>query len=160
MNRINRLFVTNSTDLIEQLFNMFIQKQYGEIIYHTEIARILGFDKTESKYGIYVRKAKDRLIPYGKVLKSIPGVGFIVLKPQQVSGFVYRKYIKKTLNMYDKSEEILSYLQRDNFSEAREKEFQDVQKLNRDLQESTASMIQESGYYSRMDYYNSLDENE
>lgn len=83
-----------------------------------------------------------------------------MLKPVQVSGFVYRKYIKRTLNMFNYSTDILENLNREGFSKTREEEYQDVKKLNNDLKETTANMVQESGYYSRMDYYNSLSEDE
>lgn len=152
-----RYDIENSSDKINSLFNMFIQKKYGDLIYHSEIEAILGFDREVTKYGIYVRHAKDRLIQYSKVLKAIPGVGFQVLKPQQVSGYVYRKYIKRTLNLYNYSTDILGYLNKDGFSDVRMKEFNEVKELNDALREKTKSMIQESGYYSRKDYYDSLD---
>ena len=150
------LFANNSSDKINELFNMFVQKQYGEMIYHSEVSNILGFDRTQSRYGIYVRKAKDRLIEYSKVLKAIPGVGWQVLKPQQVSSYVYRKYIKRTLNMYNYSTDILNYLDKSNLSQTRLDEFNDVEQLNNELKEKTSNIIQESGYYSRKDYYDSL----
>ena len=150
------LFASNSSDKINEIFNMFVQKQYGQLIYHSEVENILGFDRTVTKYGIYVKKAKDRLVEYSKILKAIPGIGWQVLKPQQVSGYVYRKYIKRTLNMYNYNTDILNYLDKTDFSQARINEFNDVQQLNNDLREKTADMIQESGYYSRKDYYDSL----
>ena len=72
MPRYRDYLLTNTTDLINQLFNMFVQKNHGDIIYHTEIEKILGFGRELSKYGIYVRKAKDRLIEHSKILKSVP----------------------------------------------------------------------------------------
>lgn len=69
---MDNIFIRNSSDMIEELFNMFVQKKYGEVILHSEVEKILGFDKTQTKYGIYVRKAKDRLIPHSKILASIP----------------------------------------------------------------------------------------
>lgn len=80
MARYRDYLITNSTDLINQLFNMFVQKEYGDIIYHTEVEKILGFGKELSKYGVYVRKAKDKLIPYSKILKSIPRSRFPSVK--------------------------------------------------------------------------------
>lgn len=80
MPRYRDYLLTNTTDLINQLFNMFVQKDYGEIIYHHEIEKILGFSREMSKYGIYVRKAKDRLIEHSKILKSIPRSRFPSIK--------------------------------------------------------------------------------
>lgn len=80
MPRYRDYLLTNTTDLINQLFNMFVQKNYGDIIYHTEIEKILGFSREMSKYGIYVRKAKDKLIEHSKILKSIPRSRFSSIK--------------------------------------------------------------------------------
>lgn len=154
------LFADNSSDKIEQIYNLFIQKQYGDIVYHSEVEKILGFDRTVSKYGIYVKKAKDRLIEHSKVLKGIPGVGWQVLKPQQVSGFVYRKYIKKTLNMYNYSTEILNNLDKRNLTDVRIQEYNQVKELNSTLKNTTTNIIEESKYYSRKDYYDSLGEDQ
>lgn len=76
----------------------------------------------------------------------------------QVSGYVYRKYIKRTLNLYNYSTEILDHLNKDGFNDTRIQEYNEVKDLNDNLRETTSSMIQESGYYSRMDYYNSLED--
>lgn len=157
--RYNDIYTTNSSDLVNSLFNLFVVKKYGEMIYHTEIEKILGFNREVNKYGIYVKKAKDRLIEHSKVLKSIHGIGFIVLKPEQVSGYVYRKYIKRTLNLYNYSTEILDHLNTEDFGATRKQEYDEVKDLNDALKEKTSSIIQTSGYYSRMDYYNSLEGN-
>ena len=153
-----KLFARNSTDKIEELYNMFMQKEYGDIVYHAEVERILGIDRTIAKYGIYVRKAKDKLIEHSKVLKGIAGIGYQVLKPKQVSGFVYRKYIKKALNMYNHSTDILNYLDKSNLSDTRIQEYNEVKELNDNLKETTSNIITGSRYYSRKDYYDSLDD--
>lgn len=148
--------IENSQELINKLFNLFITKEYGDLIYHSEVEKILGFDRSLNKYGIYVKQAKDRLVEHSKILKAIPGIGWQVLKPQQVSSFVYRQYIKKTLKIFDYSQNILFYLNKTGFSKDRLNEFQDVEELNDALKLKTQSIIQSSKYYSRIDYYNSL----
>lgn len=70
--RFNSYEVQNSSDLINSLYNLFASKQYGDIIYHSEVERILGFGRELAKYGIYVKKAKDKLIEKSKIFKSIP----------------------------------------------------------------------------------------
>lgn len=141
---------------VKKLFHFLNQKEYGEIIYHHEIENILEIKRELSKYGIYLKLVKDLLIPESKILKAIPGVGYQVLKPQQVSSFVYRKYIKRTLNMYNYSSEILSFLNRDGFDSDRENEYNDVKELNNTLKNTTQNIIEKSGYYSRKDYYDNL----
>ena len=39
MARLN-LFAENSSDKIDQIYNLFIQKNYGDIVYHRQVVRI------------------------------------------------------------------------------------------------------------------------
>ena len=152
------IFNTNSSDLINQVYNLFIQRNYGEMIYHSEVEKILGIKRDMTKYGIYVKKAKDKAVEKHRVLKSIPGVGWQVLKPQQVSGYTYRKYIKKALKMYDYSEFILEYVEEDKLGDTRKEEYEQVKELNNEMKKTSQQTIERSKYYSRIDYYESLGE--
>lgn len=147
-----------SIERINALSRLFIGKEYGEVIYYSEAEGILKIYREERKFGIYVKRAKDLAIEKSKVLKSIPGVGWQVLKPCQVSGYTYRKYIGNACNRYGYVDFILSNLNTSRLSEERMKEYIDVQNLNETLQKLTEKTIQESQYYQRRNYYENLKE--
>jgi hypothetical protein len=152
--------VKKSAEKIERLYNFIVVKEYGDVILHREIEEIIGLSHELKQYSIYVKNAKDKLIKKSKVLKAIPGIGYQILKPNQVSGFTYRAYIHKALKSYDYSEFILENLNTKNLSEDRLQEFHDVQELNNKIKELSNRTIKESGYYSRKDYYDSLKEDQ
>lgn len=143
-------------ELINDLANYFCSKNYGDIVNHEEVERVLSTSKDERLYYLYVKKAKDKAIEKGLVFKAIPGKGWQVLKPKQVSGYTYRKFIKKALNMYDYSSFILENVDQRELSEERKKEHKDVTNLNNKLKEVSKNTIKSSGYYSRRKYYDSL----
>jgi hypothetical protein len=145
-----------SIERINQLAHLFSRKSYGEVIYYNEAEEILKIYREERKFGIYVKRAKDLAIEQSKVLKAIPSVGWQVLKPYQVSGYVYRKYINTAANRYIYSDFILSNLETSNLSEERKEEYSDVRDLSLVLQRLTHKTIQESRYYQRKEYYESL----
>lgn len=142
---------------VDKLFNFISQKKYGDIIYHNEIENVLGISREMRKYSGYLKMAKTRLIQKSFVLKSIPGVGYQVLKPNQVSGYTYRQYIKRSLNLYNYSELILDYLDTQNLTNDRLQEYEDVKELNKSIKEISQKTIKESKYYLRKEYYDSLE---
>ena len=143
---------------VNNLYMFFISKQYGDIIYHNQVEKIIGISREMAKYNIYVKKAKDLAVSKHIILKGIPGIGFQVLKPHQVSGYAYRKYIKRALKMYDYSEFILNNVEENKLGKIRKQEYEEVKELNNTMKQMSTQTIERSKYYSRMDYYNSLKE--
>ena len=54
---------------------------YGSTHTHTEISEILGSPQQENLYYQYVADANEILIPKGKLIKNIRGVGYLVVNP-------------------------------------------------------------------------------
>lgn len=152
--------MNKSTEKINKLYNYLIKKQYGDFIEYNEIEYIIKIPHTEKQFSIYIRCAKNKLIEHSKVLKAIPGRGYQILKPTQVSSYVYRTYISRALKAYNNSEKILEYLDTDNFNEDRKEEYENISELNDELKKVSIETIKQSKYYSRKDYYNNLEEKE
>lgn len=149
-----------SIEKINNLYAFISTKKYGDIIYHEQIERILNVQKELSKYGIYLKQVKDKLVSDSKILKAIPKIGYQILKPNQVSSYTYRKYMQRALKSYDYSQFILDNLETNNLTTNRKEEYNDVKMLNKKLKEVSEVTIKESKYYSRKDFYNNLDEEE
>lgn len=143
---------------VDKLFNFILQKKYGDIIYHKDIENVLELSRELRAYSGYLRMTKTRLIPKSLVLKAIPGIGYQILKPNQISSYTYRQYIKRTLNLYNYSELILDYVNTEALTNDRLQEYKDVKELNKKIKEMSQKTIKESKYYSRKDYYDSLEE--
>lgn len=149
---------TKNSEKSDKLYFFLKSKQYGEIVYHSELEEILGVSHNLNIYSGYLRNVKTKLVLHSKILKAIPGVGYQVLKPNQVSSYTYRQYINRTLNMYNFSEYILQNLDTSNLSKDRKDEYKEVSSLNDSLKQLSQKTIKESKYYSRKDYYDSLKE--
>ena len=115
-------------------------------------------EKEARKFKSTMVKVKNFLIDYGKILKTISGVGYYILKPKQISGYCYKTYITITSKILSKSERILKHVDREELDEPRTEEYENIKSLNQELQEAIEGTINSSVYYSRKDYYNSLED--
>lgn len=148
---------------IQEAVEYILAKNYGSTILHQELAKILGYNINDEdefkKYKSVMGRIKNFVLQYGYVLKGISGVGFYILKPTQVSSHCYRTYVKKAGRMYDKSAYILEKTDKTEMNEIRRQEIQNMMNLNKKLIENAWNTIKESAYYSRKDYYDSLEDN-
>lgn len=134
---------------------------YGDVIPDSVLAQILNYridDRKEySRYINMMYTIKNKLIKHNKILKRIEN-GYYILKPSQISRYCYRKKIHQAHNLIKKSSYILenvddSFLQKD-----RIEELENIKYLSFELDVQIQSIIETSKYYSRMDYYNNLND--
>ena len=146
----------NMQETIEFVLNM----KYGQMLYDDELAKILGYniddEEEKHKYKSIMGRIKNFVLQYGYVLKGVGGIGYYILKPKEISKHCYKTYIKSAARMYDKSAYVLDRTARIDLSEERLEELQNIIELNKKLIENSWNVLQESAYYSRKDYYDSL----
>lgn len=151
---------TVNKETIEEISNYILSKEYGKTIKYTDLANKADLDITDAvqyrKMIAMMKKVKEILVNYGYVLKSIPNIGYYILKPKQVSGFAYRKYVAKIPKMLIKTEKILTNVDKKELSNERIKERNEVEELTKTLRENVETTIINSKYYSRKDYYKKL----
>ena len=147
---------------IQIVVEFILEKNYGSTISHTELANMLGYnidDEIEfKKYKSIMARIRNFLLDYGYVLKSISGIGYYILKPTQVSNHCYRTYVKRASRLYDKSAHILDRTDKTEMNETRLEEIKNMMELNKQLINNTWQTIVESPYYSRKEYYDSLED--
>lgn len=147
---------------IQEAIEYILDKDYGSTLLHQDIAKILQYnidDEDEfKKYKSVMARIKNFILQYGYVLKGISGIGYYILKPTQVSSHCYRTYIKKAGRMYDKSAYILDKTDKTEMNEIRKQEIENMMELNKKLIDNAWNTVKESVYYSRKDYYNSLED--
>ena len=147
---------------IQETVEFILSKNYGSTLMHGELAHLLGYnieDEEElKKYQSIMGRIKNFVLDYGYVLKGISGIGFYILKPSQVSKHCYRTYVKRAGRMYDKSAYILGRTEKENLDADRLEEIKNMIDLNKQLIDVAWNTVKESAYFSRKDYYDSLED--
>lgn len=119
---------------IQEAIEYILSFKYGDTIQFEKLAKILKFnieDETEKrKFKNQMSRIKNFLIEYGYILKSVVGVGYYILKPQHISGYCYHTYIRRTLNLLEKSGKILKHVDTWSISNIRKQEHKQVSLLN------------------------------
>ena len=156
--RYESKFKTNMQKAVEHILDL----DYGDTITFLTISQILGFnlddDRDLRRFKNCMSRIKNFCIDYGKVLKSIPGIGYYVMKPKQIPSYCYRTYIRKTMDLIDKSERILIHTDTNELSEIRMNEYNEVRELNRAVDKNIWATIQTSTYFNNKNEYDSLED--
>lgn len=161
--RYDSSYNSEHKDKLQELVEYILDnKKYGDTLSNAEASRILMInwdssdDKEKNRYRALMGRVKNFLIEKGYILKGISGIGYYILKPKQVAGHCYRTYMRKTMNLLDKSERILRYTDKTELKGDRIEEYDNVVELNKNLSDGILKEIQDSKYYNRMEHYNSL----
>lgn len=145
---------------MQKAIEYILDLDYGDTVTFATMGQILGFnledEKEFKKFRSTMARVKNFCIDYGKVLKTITGIGYYVMKPKQIPSYCYRTYIRKTMDLIAKSERILTHTDTNELSEARTNEYNEVKKLNADVDETIWNTIEESTYFKNKNYYDSL----
>ena len=108
---------------ISETIEYVLDKNYGETISFEVMGKLLHYniedEKEYKKFKSTMARVKNILIDYGRILKSVTGVGYYILKPQQISGYCYHTYIRKTENLLGKSARILQHTVKSELSDSR-----------------------------------------
>lgn len=147
---------------IQELVEYILDRNYGETVTYQEASNILHYnielEEENKKFKSTMLRVKNFLVDYGYILKSISGIGYYILKPKQVSSHCYRTYVKRSQKMLDKSSYVLDHVDGSELSDDRTEELNNMIQLNKALIENVWNTVKSSGYYSRKDYYNSLED--
>jgi len=146
----------------QEVCEYILEQEYGNTISDVDLAKILEYNINDElefrKYKSMMNKVRNFLLQYGYVLKSVSGVGYYILKPSQVTRHCYHTYIKHASRLYDKSAYVLDRTDKTELSDERMEEIKNMMDLNKQLIDNVEKTIVESKYYSRKDYYDSLND--
>lgn len=147
----------------QEVIEYILEKPYGTTVGNDQLASMLHYniDNEEEyhKFKTMMASIKGFLLRYGRILRSVPNVGYYILKPSQISQHCYRTYIKSASRLYNKSAYVLDRTDKTNLNQDRMEEITNMINLNQQLIDKVAATIHESAYYSRKAYYDSLEEN-
>lgn len=151
------------SEATQEVIDYILSFDYGVTLPFDNLCQMFGLsydDELERfKFKNIMAKVKNYLIEKGYILKTVAGVGYYILKPQHISGFVYHSYICKVDRTLEKSERILQHIDRTKLSEIRKREREQVALLNSELRNNISSQIFNSEYYENKGKYDQLDDN-
>lgn len=158
---VNYRYNSKNELIIKDICEFIRAKNYGTIIYYTDITRRIGLNIELEEHKKYFKrlmsKVKNILIDYSYILKSVGGKGYYILKPNQISSFTYRTYITKPQRAYEKAKRILERTDKKDFKKLDKEEYEDITKLNNELIEVSDYTIFNSNYYKNKEKYKEND---
>lgn len=137
----------------ENIRNYIMKKQFGDTIVFKDLQQFTDYD-LNNEYENYkfkttiMRFVKDKLIQEGYILKSIRGVGYYILKQNQISSYTYRTYIKKPLRYLDKADTILKSTHTILLNKKEVEKHSLTQELNEELIGKNSEIINSKKYES------------
>ena len=141
----------------ELALEYILTRKHGETIPYATLANILRFSlQDEQQEKIFKRrmsKIKNILIDYGYVLKSVGGVGYYILKPNQISSFTFRNYIVKPQKAYEKAKRILNHVDKTKLNEIGREEHRYAKELAENIAETAENTIYNSNYWNNKILY-------
>lgn len=154
---VNYRYNSKNELIIRDICEYILTKEYGTTISYTDISRRIGLNiEHEDSLKLFKRlmaKVRNILIDYSYVLKIINGVGYYILKPNQISSYTYRTYITKPQRAYEKAKRILERTDKNKFNQLNEQEHQEVTELNNQMMQVSDYTIFNSDYYKNKDKY-------
>ena len=154
---VNYRYNSKNENVIKNIINFILEKEYGSLVYYNEIAQRIGlnleFEEHIKLFKRLMSKVKNVLIDYGYILKSIGGKAYYILKQNQIASFTYRNYIIKPQRAYEKAKRILERTRKNEFTKLDEEEHDNVTILNNQMIEVSDYTIFNSEYYQNKDKY-------
>ena len=95
---------------------------YGSTHTHDEISKILDTPQQENLYYQYVADANELLIPHGKMIRNVRGVGYLVIRPDDYRGASFEK-VKKSKEFLLRACEIAQHAPVDEMSQNERNQF-------------------------------------
>lgn len=147
-------------DAEKNVKNYILTKKYGETVTNLTLSSMLGFnlenEKQLSKYKRTMAKIRKDLIEESYIMKPVNGIGYYIMRPNEIPNYCYRTYIKRTMSTLDKSDLILVNTDKEKLTGEHIQEYKDIVELNNKLNDVLWNTTKNSNYYNRMEHYNSL----
>lgn len=136
---------------VEKIVNYIKSKEYGTTIEFMELQQFTHYnlkDELEQYWfkSSIIAKVKKELISYGVVLKSVRYVGYYILKPNQISSYTYRTYIRKPLKSFERARLILANTNTKELNKNDVNEYYLTRELNNVLINKNNSIIEQEKY--------------
>lgn len=129
----------------EELYNYILTKDYGYKFLFEELNQFLNYDLSDlnefHKFKVEIGKIKIKLYEVGIVIKSVPNIGYYILKPNQISSYTYRTFIVKPMKSYNKAKIILENTKTSSLKDKEMEKYVSTCTLNNDLINLTNNLL-------------------
>lgn len=134
----------------ENLKKYILSKDYGTTLTFEELNEFIGEDLKDEygkiRFRSIIKKAKNELYREGYVLRSVNGIGYYILKPNQIASYTYRTYITKPLNSFYKAQLIMECTKKEKLLKDEKIRHNDTMKLNECLISATEQLIEDEDF--------------
>lgn len=93
---------------IQRAFDSMKGLEYGTEIPHETLMAIVGAQSKDTEYYSIVNKARDRLVEVGKCTRTLHGVGYLVITPDEYAE-ESRRQIEHAGTRMNEAEKIISF---------------------------------------------------
>ena len=157
MEEVNYRYNSKNELITKDIIEYIRTFNYGDLISYEVLARRIGlnieFEEHKKLFKRIMQKAKNILIDYSYVLKSVGGKGYYILKSNQISSYTYRNYIVKPLKSYEKAKRILKRTDKSSFSNLDSEEHTYITELNNQMIRVSEYTLENSNYFENKDKY-------
>lgn len=137
---------------VQKIIELILTKKKGDTLKFDELNLIINEDLKDEYGKIRFRKimsrAKNKLIEYGILIRGINGIGYYVLKTNQMSSYTYRNYIVKPIKQIEKGKKILDNLNKKELNNEETEKYNLTKKLNDNLVKSNKDKINSQEFNS------------
>lgn len=135
-----------------KIVELILTKKKGDTLKFEELNSIikenLKDEYGKNKFRKIMQKAKNQLINYGILIKGINGVGYYILKTNQMSSYTYRNYMIKPIKQIQKGKTILDNLNKKELNNEETKKYDLTKKLNDNLVNTNKNQINSKEFIS------------
>lgn len=122
---------------VEKIVELILTKKKGDTLKFNELNLIIN-ENLKDEYGkIRFRKimqrSKNKLIEHGILIRGINGIGYYILKTNQMSSYTYRNYMIKPIKQMQKGKKILDNLNKKELNNEETKQYELTKTLNDNL---------------------------
>jgi len=158
----NYRYSSSKEQYIIEFMDYVLSKKYGETISLEICGKFLkyniGDEKELKKFKNLMNRIKNALIDKGYLLKTIPNVGYYIMKPKQIPNYVYRTYTLRTLRLIEKQDRILKHTDISDLNNERKKENEEIKVLTYTTYEAIETAIFQSDYFKNKNIYDELND--
>lgn len=106
-NNIREAGIVNGRTIHEQVVDMVVTLEYGDIVTHDRLASLIGERRGSRKYNTILTKVSKVLITRQKALENIRNVGYRVTRPENYVDLALSQ-IKRGRNSLEKAQTLIA----------------------------------------------------
>lgn len=137
---------------VQKIVELILKKKKGDTLKFEELNLIINEDLKDeygkNRFKKIMNRAKNKLIEYGILIRGINGIGYYILKTNQMSSYTYRNYMIKPIKQMEKGKRILDNLNKKELNNEETKKYDLTKTLNDNLVNTNKAQINSKEFIS------------